>query len=239
MGGEPLACFLSLGLPPVTPERWVNSFLQGLLALARTAHVQLAGGDVSSAPAITADIVVVGQVPAGKAILRSGARPGDLIYVTGDLGGSTAVLEKLFEGKRVPPLRSNRHFYPQPRLKIGAWLRERNLATAMIDLSDGLSVDLAHICEESGVSAKIEAGVLPVAKSANLRLAIHGGEDYELLFTASPDVKIPRRIAGVRVTQIGVIERRSRSNDQVLIHDENGRLKPLAALAWEHFRKRS
>src|SRR5579859_7167929 len=145
MGGEPLACFLSLGLPEDLPQTWVNGFLRGLLALARRHKVPLAGGDISSARQITADIVVTGQVPEGTAVLRSGARPGDRIYVTGALGGSAATLKQLFAGKKIKPTKSNTHFYPIPRITAGAWLRERSLATAMIDLSDGLSVDLAHI----------------------------------------------------------------------------------------------
>ncbi|HWF05191.1 MAG TPA: thiamine-phosphate kinase, partial [Candidatus Angelobacter sp.] len=182
MGGTPLACFLSLGLPQDLPQKWVNQFLKSLLALAQRFHVQLAGGDISSAPKITADIVVIGQVPAGKAILRSGAHPGDRIYVTGSLGGSAAVLKQLYAGKPVKSIKSNPHFYPEPRLAVGQSLRKR--ATSMIDLSDGLSVDLAHICEESRVAALINASQIPIAKGADLELALHGGEDYELLFTA-------------------------------------------------------
>src|ERR1700739_2173191 len=103
MGGEPLACFLSLGLPEDLPSTWINGFLRGLLALASRYKVQLAGGDVSSAPKITADIIVSGQVPADTAILRSGAQPGDRIYVTGSLGSSAATLKQLFAGEPVKP----------------------------------------------------------------------------------------------------------------------------------------
>src|SRR5262249_25135807 len=152
MGGEPIACFLSLGLPPKLPQSWVNGFLHGLLSLAKQFKVELAGGDVSSANQITADIIVTGQVPAGEALLRSGSRPGDRIFVTGSLGASAATLKELFAEKKIKPSKSNPHFYPTPRIAVGAWLRKHKLATAMIDLSDGLSVDLAHICEESAVA---------------------------------------------------------------------------------------
>jgi thiamine-monophosphate kinase len=235
MGGQPLACFLSLALPPRLPQRWVDGFLRGLIGLARRYRVQLAGGDISAAREIVADIMVLGEAPTGKPVLRSGARPGDRIYVTGALGGSAAVLKQLFAGKKVRAARSNPHFYPQPRLEVGAWLRQRGLATAMIDLSDGLSIDLAHICDESRVAARIIASHLPVSPNAGLELALHGGEDYELLFTAAKRAKIPRRIAGVPVTGIGVIQNRSNYSSAIQILGENGRLTSLGQHGWEHF----
>jgi thiamine-monophosphate kinase len=234
MGGEPLACFLSLGLPPTLPQRWADEFLKGLHRLARLHDVQLAGGDTSSAPQITADIIVIGQVPKGQAILRSGARPGDRIYVTGDLGGSTADLKRLFAGGKLRLSRQSRHFFPEPRLHAGAWLRQRGLATSMIDLSDGLSIDLDHICEESGVSAIINSQYVPVARGATLDLALHGGEDYELLFTASPKAKIPSNIQGLKITQIGVITRKN-NRAAIRLLDENGQSHPLPPLGWQHF----
>jgi thiamine-monophosphate kinase len=235
MGGEPLACFLSLGLPDDLPQSWVRGFLRGLLALARRYKVQLAGGDVSAAPQITADIVVAGQVPAGKAVLRSGARPGDRIYVTGSLGASAATLKELFAGKSVKPSKFNSHFYPTPRLEVGDWLRKRHLTTAMIDVSDGLSVDLAHICGESGVAAFLISSKVPVARNADLDLALNGGEDYELLFTARRKAKIPARIAGVQVTEIGEIRNRKDYSSAIQILGENGKVRPLPQRGWEHF----
>ena len=235
MGGEPLACFLSLGLPPKLPQRWADDFLRGLTALARRSGVQLAGGDTSAAHEIVADIIVAGQVPRGRALLRSGARPGDLIYVTGELGGSTATLKELLAGAKVRPVPGSRHFFPEPRLKPGAWLRKRRLATAMIDLSDGLSIDLGHICEESGVSAMVDWRKLPVARAATLELALHGGEDYELLFTAPPKAKIPGTIERVKITQIGSITKKD-YRAAIRIIDENGRAHALGPLGWQHFR---
>lgn len=235
MGGEPLACFLSLGLPPKLPQRWADDFLRGLTALAGRFGVQLAGGDTSAAHEITADIIVLGQVPSGWAVLRSGARPGDAIYVTGELGGSTAALKQLLAGVKVRAIAGSRHFFPEPRLRTGAWLRKRGLATAMIDLSDGLSIDLGHICEESGVSATIDSRKLPVARSATLQLALHGGEDYELLFTAPAKAKIPGMIEGVKVTLIGSITKKD-YRSAIRILDENGRAHALRPLGWQHFR---
>jgi thiamine-monophosphate kinase len=237
MGGEPLACFLSLGLPEDLPQTWVNGFLRGMLALARRFNVQLAGGDISSAAQITADIVVTGQVPSGAAVLRSGANPGDRIYVTGALGGSAATLKQLFVGKAVKPAKSSPHFYPAPRLEVGSWLRIRRFATAMIDLSDGLSVDLAHICEESGIAAIVTANKLPIGKGADLELALHGGEDYELLFTAPGRAKVPAQIAGVEITEIGKIGNLTDYSSAIQILGDNGKVRPLPQLGWEHFKK--
>jgi thiamine-monophosphate kinase len=235
MGGEPLACFLSLGLPADLPPSWMNRFLRGLMALAKRYKVQLAGGDVSSAPQIAADIVVTGQVPSGTAILRSGTKPGDSIYVTGALGASAVTLKRLFAGNRAKPANSSPHFYPTPRLEVGSWLRKHCLATAMIDLSDGLSVDLRHICDESGVAALVFTNNVPIGKNANLELALHGGEDYELLFTAPKRAKVPSRVAGVSITQIGEIRNRRDYSSAIQILGDNGKVRPLPQRGWEHF----
>ena len=239
MGGEPSTCFLSLGLPKDLSQKWVNDFLKGLLSLAKRFNVQLAGGDTSAAQQITADIIVLGQVPAGKAILRSGARPGDRIYVTGSLGGSAATLKQLYAGKAVKPTRSSTHFYPTPRIEVGTWLRKHRLASAMIDLSDGLSVDLAHICQESQVAATITADQIPIGKGADLQLALHGGEDYELLFTAPKRTKIPSKIAGIEVTEIGQVKiwNLSDYSSAIQILGQNGTVRPLAQRGWEHFKR--
>jgi thiamine-monophosphate kinase len=237
MGGQPVACFLSLGVRKDLPEAWVNSFLRGLLSLAKRFKIQLAGGDISAARQITADIVVTGEVPRGKAVLRSGARPGDRIYVTGSLGGSAAVLRRLYAGAAVKPTKSNIHFYPVPRLDVGKWLRKQRIAAAMIDLSDGLSVDLAHICEESHVSARIVASQVPISKGADLDLALHGGEDYELLFTAPKRSHVPSLIADVRITEIGEIRNHSDYFSAIQVLSENGKVTPLPQRGWEHFKR--
>jgi thiamine-monophosphate kinase len=238
MGGEPMACFLSLGLPTGLPQRWVDGFVRGFERLARRFRVPLAGGDTSAAPRITADIVVAGQIPAGQAVLRSGARPGDRIYVTGELGASAATLKKLFAGQRTTPARARPHFYPEPRLTVGRRLREKKIATSMIDLSDGLSVDLRHVCDESRVGAAISARAIPIARRASLDLSLHGGEDYELLFTARPRVAVPTRIAGVRITEIGRIHARKDYPAAIRIIQENGTARTLEPQGWEHFHQR-
>ena len=235
MGGKPLAAFLSLALPANLPQRWADGFLRGFLGLAKEYGVPLLGGDTAQSLAgVLADIVVVGSAPRGTAVLRSGARPGDLLYVTGELGGSALLLERLLRGsmKKPQPRRYPAHFFPTPRLAVGLALRERILAVAMIDISDGLSTDLRHLCDESGVGARIYAEKLPVAGGpANLRFALHGGEDYELLFAARG--KVPVRIGGVPLTRIGEI---TRGRKIVLV--EGGKERGLPARGWEHFVRR-
>ena len=241
MGGRPIAAFLSLALPRNLPHRWIGRFLAGLLRLADVSQITLAGGDVAQSPGgILADIMVVGSVPKGKAVLRSGAKPGDRIYVTGDLGGAAAALRSLFSGRKPRPADFSQHFCPQPRIAVGEFLREKRLASAMIDLSDGLSTDLAHICEESGVGAKILAESVPLAvagkpaREVDLKLALHGGEDYELLFTAPPNKPVPRRIAGLKITQLGRITRERR----LILMNEHGVGVTLRPQGWEHFKSR-
>jgi thiamine-monophosphate kinase len=238
MGGVPLAAFLSLALPANLPQKWVDEFVRGLLHLARQHHITLAGGDTAQAPArVLADIIVLGSTPRGKAIRRSGARPGDKIYVTGTLGGAAAALEMQRAGKKLHPRNFPRYFYPEPRVAAGKYLREHALATSMIDSSDGLSTDLVHICEESGVGAEIDAKLIPratIGKSSrrvDMNFALHGGEDYELVFTAPPKKKVPTRIAGVQVTEIGRIMK----GKKVVLIDTRGQRKELDPQGWEHF----
>lgn len=240
MGGEPVAVFLSLALPRDLPQSWVRGFMRGLLGLAKKYDAHLAGGDTAeSAERILADIIVVGRVPKGKAIDRAGARPGDRIYVSGTLGGSAAAVEAMrSSAKKLSPRLYPRHFFPDPRIELGRTLREKHLASSMIDLSDGLSTDLAHICEESRAGAELSRDLIPRARvrkpagDVTLDLALHGGEDYELLFTARPGRRIAPRIAGVEITQIGRITR----SRKIVIADSYGRKHELKARGWEHFR---
>ena len=241
MGGEPVAVFLSLALPRDLPQAWVGRFIRSLVSLAEKHGATLAGGDTAQSPdGILADIIVVGEVPAGKAVLRSGARPGDRIFISGELGGSAAAVAKLraHPKSRLNPREYARHFYPEPRVELGRVLREKELASAMIDTSDGLSTDLAHICEESGVGAEVDASRIPRAsvgkpsRVVDLDFALHGGEDYELLFTARPAKRVPNQIGGVAITEIGRI---TRGGGMVLV-DDRGVARKLRARGWEHFR---
>jgi len=241
MGGQPLAAFLSLALPPGLLPSWVNRFFRGLLGLAEKYGVTLAGGDTAESPnGILADIVLLGSAPKGKAVLRSGARPGDSIYVSGELGGSAAAVWKMRKNKRkLNPAEYTRHFLPEPRIALGQVLREKRLASAMIDTSDGLSTDLSHICEESSVGAELQTEAIPRARvgkplrEVDLDLALHGGEDYELLFTAPRNKRIPSRIAGVPITQIGQITR----NRNILLTNRSGATRKLEPRGWQHFRR--
>jgi thiamine-monophosphate kinase len=317
MGGVPKAAFLSLALPSDLPQKWVDQFVGGLLKLAKRYSVRLAGGDTAHSPGgILADIVVLGSAPAGKAILRSGAKPGDLLYVTGTLGSSVAALNRLRDGENLRPRSHLKHFYPEPRIAVGQFLREKKLASAMIDISDGLSTDLAHICDESKTGAIIYKDLLSIVSALDrgnrstparfvsghdpsagsgqvlsraedqpitadsktrfvtghgfsraarqpitagskprfvtghgfsradsgpigsgalapeeLELALHGGEEYELLFTARPERRIPKQIAGIPITQIGEIVR----GRQMKLVKADGRTEILRQAGWEHF----
>ncbi|HVW79299.1 MAG TPA: thiamine-phosphate kinase [Alloacidobacterium sp.] len=267
MGAQPMAAFLSLAVPAelTVSERgssWVERFLDGLLALADRCRVPLAGGDTAQSPLfdesgsrqtgmVSADIVLMGSAPRGQALLRSGAQPGDILYVTGALGGAEAELLALGRnpgkfGRLTRAMQEHPHLYPEPRLAVGKKLRELK-ASAAIDVSDGLSTDLAHLCEESGVSAEIDAAVLPIhplARKAEqdgwipsaLHLALHGGEDYELLFAAPPRIKVPQKIAGVPIHVIGGLKRHRKGMPLIEITSRDGRRTPLAAGGWEHFK---
>lgn len=242
MGGKPVAAFLSLALPRDLASAWVTRFTRGLISLAKKHGVTLAGGDIAESPdGILADIIVVGTVPKGKAVLRSGARAGDRVYVSGELGGSAAAVRKMLKQpkRKLNPRDYPRHFFPEPRIEVGRVLREKGLVSAMIDTSDGLSSDLAHICEESGVGAEIQAEAIPRAsvgrppREVDLELALHGGEDYELLFTAPRSKRVPSQIAGVPITQIGHVTRFRK----VILKNPGGMGFELKPGGWEHFRK--
>ncbi len=219
MGARPLAAFLSLALPAGFELAWVDGFLGGLRGLAERFDVTLAGGDTAQAMGaeVLADIVVTGAVPRGRALLRSGARVGDDLYCTGRLGASAVELAAMAAGVRGT---RGAQSFPEPRIAVG--LKLRGLASACMDLSDGISTDLRHLCEASGVGAELTG--VPVADGATLAQALHGGEDYELLFAAGE--RVPGRIAGVEVTRIGTVV----AGSGVRFRGEE-----LRAGGWEHF----
>lgn len=218
MGGEPRFCLLSLAVAEWADPAWVESFYRGLLRLARREGVVLAGGDLAKSEKVTCDIVVCGAVPRGRALRRGGARAGDAIYVSGALGGSALGLA----GSK--GMARNRHLRPEPRLALGRFVRETLRATAAMDLSDGLSIDLRRLCDASGLRAEIS--MPPIFPGATLEQALHGGEDYELLFTVPARAKVPPRFEGLPLTRIGSL----RSGKGVMLDGA-----PLAPLGWDHF----
>ncbi len=221
MGGTPRFCLLSLAVGARAGAPWIGRFYDGLLRLARSAGAPLAGGDLARARSTACDIVVCGAVPRGRALRRDGARPGDAIYVSGGLGGSALGL------KRKTGKAWARHLRPQPRLDLGVFLRERLRASAAMDLSDGLSLDLHRLALASGLEAAI--GPPPRFPGATLEHALHGGEDYELLFTVRPRIAVPPTFAGLPLTRIGVM-RRGQPGAVCL----SG--QPLPPLGYDHFR---
>jgi thiamine-monophosphate kinase len=185
MGGVPRWALVSLGLPPWARGKYLNSFYDGFLKLANHHKVTLVGGDISRSRTFVADIVILGVALLGRALRRDTAQPGHYIYVSGVLGRAAASKYKLL---------------PQPRLALGFALRRH--ASACMDISDGLSIDLHRMCLASGVAAELDDNI-PIAKGATTKQALHGGDDYELLFTSSK--KLPMRIASTPITRIGRI----------------------------------
>lgn len=251
MGAEPRFALVALAFPPSTAANWIDDFFTGFARLARRHRVRLAGGDLAAAPQIVADVQVIGQMEKRRAVLRSGARPGDLVFVSGRLGLSGLGLACLrHHVASVRPLirRALRaHSFPEPRVRLARALVRRGDVTAMIDLSDGLSTDLHHLCEASRVGArvlaeKIPAVPLPPSLARRLRtsgreLALNAGEDYELLFTvpARRAAQLPKKLAGVSLSPIGQIIRTQR----VILVEASGRERALAPGGWDHFRSRA
>ena len=238
MGGEPFAAFLSLALPADLPQRWVDQFFDGLLNTAKQAGVTLAGGDVAQSPAgVLADITVVGSVPEGNAIRRDTARPGDRIFVSGELGAPSALLEQMYASpeRRFRAASYPAHFYPQAQLALARFLREKHIPSAMIDISDGLSTDLAHLCRASAAGALLQENAIPIASlnrhEVELRHALHGGDEYQLLFTVPPGRPLPAEYKEIPLSLIGYIV----ENDEISIEHESGYITELEPRGWQHF----
>ncbi len=229
MGGEPLWALVNISAPARTVMRRINGIYAGINRLARRWRMAIVGGDLASGPVLALNVFVVGRVPRGRALMRSGARPGDYLFVTGSLGGS----------------RKAKHLSFEPRLREGIFLQAGGFASAMIDLSDGLASDLRHLTERSGVGAELVLDALPVApelrrgcsQAVALRHVLCDGEDYELLF-ATPPRKAPalmrawpeRRLASL--TMIGKLNNR---RGRIECVDSRGRRKLLKGGGYEHF----
>lgn len=231
MGGTPQYYLLSLCLPAWVEDVWLKHYLRGMFHLCQVQKLFLVGGDVARGERFSADITVVGTVPRGAALSRGGAKPGDLIYVSGRLGGATLGLERLRRGETTARSAAvRRHLYPQPRLSLGRFLRQRIHPTAAMDLSDGLSMDLSRLTRASGVGAEIQAADVQRFRGATLEQALHGGEDYELLFTVPASVRVPRRFEKLELSRIGSV----RAKVGLVVCSEAGE-KPLRPEGFQHF----
>jgi thiamine-monophosphate kinase len=249
MGSHPEFFLLSLSLPQRHTGRWLDQMLSGMGAAARRLRLHLVGGDTTRWPMVAIAITVIGRVARGRAVRRDGARPGDRLYVSGRLGAAALGLALISaRGRRATPGRRDErlraHLYPAIPIDLGIHLAERRIASAMMDLSDGLSTDLTRLLRASGVGARVFSNRLPaVSVSAELvrlgldplRLALDGGEDYGLLFTVPPSraADVPRSFRGTTITRIGeIIEGRG-----IQLVDAAGRAHPLVAGGWDPFRK--
>jgi len=199
MGGTPMYLTLSVALPGELDLEWMDGFIDGLARACKEFEVSLVGGDSSSATNIFIDVSMIGSVPSGQEVRRSGAKAGDGIYVTGSLGGSALGLDNLRSGNSSHPS-VQRHLYPTPRYRVGRAIAAQ--AHAMIDISDGLSTDLNHIVQQSKVCARMYKRLLPGAEDATDAHVLHGGEEYELIIVAP---ELPAEVEGVPITRIGEI----------------------------------
>lgn len=228
MGGTPMSFVISLAAPGDLELAWVDGLYSGVERACREFGVTLVGGDTSSAGSIFVDVSMIGRIRRGAAVLRSGAQAGDGIYVTGELGASALGLELLRSGKTGAAVQ--RHLYPQPRHRVGAAVVGR--AHAMIDVSDGLSTDLTHITQASGVSARIFEKKLPAAEGASESQVLHGGEEYELIITAP---ELPSDVEGVAVTRIGEIIPSAKEHQVFLVSDSEESV--VMPKGWDHYER--
>lgn len=253
MGGVPRFGLVTLGLTRTTPVADVEALYKGIRRSCQHYGVSLVGGDTTRASQMILSVVMLGEQEEGSVVSRSGASPGDLIYVTGTLGDSVLGLALLGEGERPERASSDvrwllqRHLVPQPRARLGRRIAEAGLASAMIDVSDGLATDLRRLCTASRVGARIELGRLPRSSPLKavaplrgldpLEVALRGGEDYELLFTVPEDkytdlaTELPR--SGPLITRIGTV---TPAEDGLVALEPDGRLRPLSEEGYDHFR---
>lgn len=244
MGGTPRQIFLGVGLPADFPLAEIEGFLDGVLEAAAEYGAALAGGDTCRSPGpLFISVTAQGSVPPEELLTRGGARPGDAIYVSGTLGDSALALRQLQAGTLPQSALARRHHDPQARVTLGRQLAAGHLASAMIDLSDGLLGDLGHILTASGVGARLFPDSLPLSEPlrwvlpellAQQELALTGGEDYELLFTVPPAQQgglAALATAGLPLTRIGEIV--AESGLKLLAAD--GSVLPLPSGSFKHF----
>lgn len=246
MGAQPRFFLLALALPAAKTGKWLRRFAFGMSRAAREFDSRLIGGDTSRSTHVTICITVLGEMPAGGAVSRSGARPGDLIYISGTLGAAQLGLEIVLRGlSRQSSLKRYLlpHFYPQIPVALGQGLARHRIPSAMMDISDGLSTDLARLCAASGVGARIRADKIPAAEVPHsllrrginpLKLALHGGDDYGLLFTVplKSGKRLHRIARHAQITQIGKITRER----EIVLIQRDGQQSPLLSRGWDSFR---
>jgi len=257
MGGIPRQALFSLGAASSTSVEFIDQLADGMKEEAKLFEINIVGGDTVRSPlGLVINITLIGEVETDLIIRRDTANPGDLIMVTGELGGSAAGLVLLLgEGKSslVSPgiLREVKeaHLSPIPEIKEGRIIAQNKLATSMIDISDGLSSDLTRICEASRVGAKVYTSQIPLLPAAEsvakllkknpLDFALYGGEDYKLLFTASPQkaddiIKLLKKELGAKVTIVGEIKDKK---EGIKLENLQGKVVDLQAKGYNHFRK--
>lgn len=251
MGGVPRFYLVAIGLPPAEAEGAAIAISKGMREVAGRHGMALVGGDTVASPSgLAISITAIGEVPKGKALLRSGAHPGDAIYVTGTLGGAALGLACLRSGRREGDAERfvQRHLDPEPRVAEGRWVAATGIATAMIDLSDGLVADLGHIADASGVGFQIEEARVPrdppfeaAARALGADpavLALTGGEDYELCFTIDArragefERRLAQRQGGAPITRIGTVEKDLTRRD---VLDAEGKPLRLKRRGFDHF----
>jgi len=244
MGGLPKYALLGLGLPPEMDSSWLKQYFSGFKSAAVEEGVALIGGDLSQAKKIIISVTVVGE---GENIIqRRGAEPGDHLFVSGSLGNARQGLILLKKGFRLGDDKKADLFLrafldPFPRIALGKELSRLNLASSMIDVSDGLSVDLSHLCEESGTGAEIHLSRLPLSPEIRhfqrqpYRLALHGGEEYELLFSVPPEKlrTLSRLQKKFKISLIGQMIKRK----GIFLIDSQGKRRPLEIKGYQHFQK--
>jgi thiamine-monophosphate kinase len=244
--GIPTAFLVSLATPAETEMAFMRSLYQGMLEQAQEFKVSLVGGDTSRGEKLLISITLMGEAEQAKVIYRAGAKKGDHIFVTGTLGDAALGLEQLKKGKREGEA-ITRHLAPIPRVREGREIAQQGLATAMIDISDGLAADLGHILESSNVGAEVRLSSLPLSEeyrkevaaynADTYALALTGGEDYELLFTAPEErtaaIKKLAREFGIPITMIGEITDISQG---VTIYGEDGKVYPVKQRGHDHFK---
>lgn len=242
MGGKPSYFLVSLFLPENTTEKFINELYKGLTEESDLYGIDIIGGNIVKSNQFIIDLFLIGEVSLQNLLLRSGAKVGDLILVTGTLGDSAAGLKLLQNSQLNIPKTDqkrliSRHLTPTPRIKEGIIIAKSKKATSMIDLSDGLSSDVGHICDESKVGANIYLAKLPVSNGVNKKIALNGGEDYELCFTIPAkyvsDVSHQvEKETGTKVTMVGKII--PQIQGRWLINGA-GKKFPLKVKGWDHF----